>query len=196
MTKQTKIILAVIGGVLVLCLLCGVAGFAIFAIAGRTLATNVAQSVEEDPQKARQVGDEIATFNLPEGYTDATSFDMLGLKFVVWEHESGQSTIILLQMPIQSELSEQTIRQMEDAMRQRAPGDLRNVETIEERDLTVRGQPASLLVREGEEANSGERYQQMMLAFQGKGGVAMLMAYMPASPQNQALYEDIIQSIR
>jgi hypothetical protein len=196
MTKQTKIILAVVGGVLVLCMISCVVGFFLLRAAGSTITQNVTESVEKDPAKVQRVGDEIADLDIPAGYDSATSMDIFGMKMVIWENTAEQSTIMLIQMPMQVEISDDIIRQMEDSMRRQSSRDLSNLRTVEERDLTVRGQPARLIVMEGDDEETGAPFQQVLVAFQGKGGMALLMMMNPDGGQNMSSYEELIESIR
>lgn len=196
MSRDTKILLAVVGGVLGLCLIACIAGVVLFAVAGGALFANVAQSVNQDPADVLETAGEIADIDLPDQFTEATSMNVLGMKLAIWNDPSGESMAMLLQMPFQSRIDQDIIGQMEEQMSNQSGRRLRNVTSIEERDLTIRGAPAHMLILVGEDVDTGEQFNQLMVTFQGKGGVAMLMMLNPASEDNIQMYENVVNSIR
>jgi hypothetical protein len=195
MTRNTKILLGVLAGLLALCLIACVAAVLIFGVAGSRISQSVTDSVQEDPAAVQADAGAIADFELPPGYTAVSSASMLDIRFVVWEHETQPATLILLQMPLSAPIDDVTIDQMENAIRRRAPRELNNLRTVERRELTLRGEPARFILMEGEEAESGERFEQALIAFQGKGGMALLMVLAPAG-QAQPAAEVLIRSLR
>ncbi len=193
MSRQTKIIIGIVAGVIVLCLaICVVGGFAA-TLLGRT----VAQNVKADPAKAAQTASSIADITPPDNYQATTGFNMFGYTFVLYE-ENGQASnnMVLMQMPTSSEINEATIQQMQQAMERQAGRSMSNVHTVDSRSLTIRGKPAQEIIQEGTFANSSTAIRQMLVAFQGKGGVAMLMITGPADTWNQTAYDQMVSSIR
>ncbi len=191
MSKNTKITLGVVAGLLVLCLgacLVGAVGLALFS-------RNVASGVKSNPASAGTTASEIADFTPPAGFTPDTSLDMMGMKMVTYNGPGKDSVIILIQMPVKGNLSQSTMEQMQSAMEGRLGRRLGDVKTIEQRELTVRGQPANLILQEGTNSD-GETYRQLLVAFQGKKGLAMLSVIGPAAAWDQAAYDQMIESIR
>lgn len=193
MTRNTKIIIGVVAGLAVLCLIAcgvGVLGLGLFG-------TSVARSVQSNPGQAAQVGSEIADFETPPGFSATSSVNILGIKIVIYNNNSGSSenTLFLLEMPTQGDLSEQTIQQMQQAMERQSGRNLQNVRTISTKTLTIRGKPAQEIIQEGT-SSSGSTYRQMMVAFQGKNGLAMLSVVGPSSSWDQSAYDSMVQSIR
>jgi hypothetical protein len=66
---------------------------------------------------------------------------------------------------------------------------------LETRPITVRGQETTLILSEGI-TEEGETYRQVMAAFQGKGGPALLVLSEPVTRWNQETVEVFIASIR
>src|SRR5690554_1026133 len=131
MSRDTKILLAVVGGVLGLCLIACIAGVVLFAVAGGALFANVAQSVNQDPADVLETAGEIADIDLPDQFTEATSMNVLGMKLAIWNDPSGESMAMLLQMPFQSRIDQDIIGQMEEQMSNQSGRRLRNVTSIE-----------------------------------------------------------------
>ncbi len=194
MTRQTKIIIGVVGAVLVLCLaICvvGVLGFGLFT-------RNVTSSLQPNPEKAAQTASQIADLTPPEGYQPTSAMNFLGYTFVFYTDPADTSTnrfMMLMQMPLKGDISESTIQQMQQGMERQTGRNLSNMHTIETRDVTIRGKPARVIVQEGTYAESSTPIRQMLVAFQGKGGLAMLAVTAPAADWNQEAFDAMVNSI-
>jgi hypothetical protein len=191
MSKNTKIIIGVIAGLLVLCLIAcgvGVLGLGLF---GSRVASNVIQEGEDTG--ATQA--EIAEVSMPARFTPDGGFSMLGIKMIMYKSTSAHEAAMLIQMPVQEEINDSTVRQLIEGMQRSSNRSFTNLETIEERDATIRGKPAKIIIQEGTD-NDGDTMRMMMTAFQGKSGIAMLMIFAPPSTYNQADYDTIVKSIR
>ena len=193
MTRQTKIIIGVVAGVLILCLaICVVGGLFI-----NTLGKNIAADAKPDPDKAAQTAADIADFTPPEGYQPMTGMKILGYTIVVYTKEGSASDfLMLMQIPGLNEMNDTTIQQMQQAIERQGRGNLDNKRVIDTRDLTIRGKPARAIVQEGTTKGGSETVRQLMVAFQGKGGVAMLMLTASAAEWDQASIDQMIESIR
>lgn len=193
MSKQTKIIIGVIAGILVLCLAICVVGGLLTTILGRNIAANA----NADPEKAAQTASEIADFTPPAGYQPVTGLNILGYTIVVYDNTSEASDVmILMQMPGLTEIDEATIRQMQQAMERQSGQRMNNMQVIETRDLTIRDKPARVIIQEGTYSDNSAPVRQAMVAFQGKGGVAMLMLAAPTDTWDQASIDRMVESIR
>lgn len=192
MTRNQKIILAVVAGILVMCLIACVVGFLAFQRMGQT----VMESAAQDPQEAAARAEDIADFTPPPGFTAETGIEILGISMVFFNDPAKPDTvIILMQMPITGELTDTTFDSMREAMERQSGRRLRNVQTIEDRAVTIRGEPARVVVQEGENSD-GRPYRQMLAAFQGEDGLALLTIAGPTTEWDQAAFDQSVESIR
>jgi hypothetical protein len=102
--------------------------------------------------------------------------------------------MIVMQFPAAA--GDEIIPQMQDAIERNTGRNFSNMETIEQRDLTVRGAPASLTIQEGTDDEDNSRIRQLLLAFEGQNGTAMISVFGPADNWDQNVYEEMIRSIR
>ncbi len=193
MSKQTKIIIGVIAGILVLCLAICVVGALWFNIIGKRIASDA----KPDPQKAVQTASEIADFTPPAGYQPSTGMKILGYTIVVYTSGESSSTnmLMLMQIPGTADINDATIVQMQQAIETQSGRQMNNMKVVETRDLTIRGKPARVIVQEGSYAGNLATIRQMMVVFQGKGGVAMLMTTASADAWNQQEMDQMVESI-
>lgn len=190
-SNTTKIILIVTAAAIGLCLIACIVGVLIF----RSLGTQVAESVDMDPQAVSGSAADIAEFDLPPGFEPQTSMNLLGFTFITYEATSRDSAIILLQMPVQDDLTPENIRQMREQLERQTSRTLRDLDTVDSYDLTIRGKPAQVILQEGISEN-GQTFRQMLVAFSGKGGLAMIAIFGPVDTWDQNVYDQMIQSIR
>lgn len=192
MSRQTKIIIGVVAGFLVLCLAICVVGGVFTSILGRNISTDM----KPDPEKAAQTAGEIADFTPPDGFQPMSGFTILGYTVVVYDNGSEASDILMLmQMPRLTEIDDATIQQMQQAIERESGSSMNNMRIVETRDMTIRGKPARVIIQEGTSGENAVSVRQMMVAFQGKGGVAMLVITTPASQWNQASFDQMVESI-
>lgn len=196
MSKNTKIILGIVAGLVVLCGIACVVLALSFGLIGRQVAKQVSSGVSEDPQKVQAAAQQIADFDLPAGFTPQTSLDLLGFKMVAYTASSEKNYLILMQMPTTMEINETTIQQFEQQMEKQSGRQINNLHTVDSRQLTIRGKPAQEITQEGSD-DSGATIRQMMVIFEGKGGnTAMLVAGGPADQFKQSDFDTMVQSIK
>ena len=193
MSKQTKIIIGVVAGISVLCLISCVVGFLVLRNVGSQVVSQVEESTNTDPDAVNTDAASMAEFTLPPGYNPETSTNLLGFKMAMYTNPENNHFLSLIQMPGQSEISEESIRQMREGMERRSSRGLQNLQTVEQRELTIRGKPAQLIIQEG--TNDGTPVRQMLVVFQGKGGLTMLMVMGAANTWDQAAYNNLVTSI-
>ena len=190
MTKQTKIILGIVAGILVLCAITCVAGVLIF----RSFGARVAQSIDADPVDVETTAQEIVDLDLPAGFQPQSSMDMFGVKMAMYTNPSNDNFMIITQLPMAAD--ENLVEQMRENFARNTGYNFSNMETVEQRDLTVRGEPATLVVQEGVNNDTGERIRQLLLAFEGESGTAMIAVFGPTDTWDEEQYESMIESIR
>lgn len=190
MSRQTKIILGIIAGILVLCLIACVAGVLLFNVATRSVVDNASQ----DPAEVDAAATNIVEFDLPAGFQPESSFHLLGVNMAMYSNPSNDNFLILTELPMAA--SEDMVQQMQDAFEQNLGRNFSGMQVVEQRELTVRGQPATMTVLEGTDNDSGEQVRQMMVAFEGNNGTAMISVFGPVDNFDMAAYEQMIESIR
>jgi hypothetical protein len=191
-SNTTKIIIIVVAVLAVLCLVaCAVIAFFV-----RNVGQRVGQSVKSDPAAVNSATQQIASIDLPEGYTPTSSMNILGMTMVVYEGSNKNSALVLIQMPTTTELTEANIKQMEEQMQNQSGRRLQNYKVIKEYDATIRGKPGKVIIQEGESSDGGDTMRQMMVVFQGKSGLAMMMIIGPANQWDQSAYDAMVKSIK
>ena len=195
LTRNQKIIIGVVGGILLLCCI----GGGILWWAGSTLFNQVAQGFNQDPAQAQEVGQSIAAYTAPEGYTEKFSMELFGVKMVALgpEGSTDGTIMMLMQFPAGSEgNTEQMQEQMSQAFSQQTGQGGFQFTTSEERTVTIRGQEVTLVIREGSN-NSGDQMRQAVAAFEGDdGNVVMFMAMGDPNQWDEAAIEDFLASIK
>ena len=136
---------------------------------------------------------EIADFDLPAGYQPEFSASLEGYTLVSYNPGDGHSHLYL----IQSE-KETDGEKLASMVEQIAPGSYdpqTRMTVIETRPVTIREQEVTLVISEGV-TSEGETYRQVMAAFQGKGGPALVVLSGPATSWNQHSVDAFIASIQ
>lgn len=195
LTRNQKIIIGVVGGILLLCCI----GGGLLWWAGSTLFNQVAQGFNQDPAKSQEVGQSIATYTAPDGYTEAFSMELLGVKMVALGPAGGGNGTILMLMTFPANMegnSEQMQEQMSQAFSQQTGQSGFEFTTTEERAVTIRGQEVNLVIRDGTNS-SGASMRQAVAAFEGSNGnVVMFMAMSEPTQWDDAAIESFLSSIK
>lgn len=193
MTRNTKIIIGIVIGLIVLCFIACV----LIALGLGLVGRQVTRSVQLTPENAAQTAAEIADFTPPAGFQPTASVNILGIKMVTYETQgqANNSALFLMQLPTQGEISQAQIEQLQRRLEQQTGRNLSNLRTIDSRSATIRGQPGQVILQEGTSTDN-VTYRQLLVAFHGKGGTALIAVYGPANTWDQAAYDQMIQSIR
>jgi hypothetical protein len=150
-------------------------------------------TINTDTDKVVSVAAEIADFDLPAGYQPEFSASLEGYILVSYNPGDGHSHLYLIQSEKESD-GEKLVSMVE----QIAPGSYdpqTRMTIIETRPVTVREQEVTLVISEGV-TSEGETYRQVMAAFQGKGGPALLVLSGPVTSWNQQSVDAFIASIQ
>lgn len=188
MSRTLKIVLGVIGGLLVLCLCALVVG-------GVFLGKTIASAVKSDPVAARAEAASIADFSMPAGYgSKGFSFSLSSYKIAAFTSEQG-GMLMLMSLPAgtsQAE-NEQMVQQIGSSLGSSVGQGSAFTETGR-REITVRGQPAEVVLSEGTSKN-GERTREEFVTFVGKNGPAVLVLIAPVSQWDGAEVDRLVASI-
>jgi len=91
-------------------------------------------------------------------------------------------------------MTDATIQQMKEQMERQSNRQLENFEIVDEYDTTIRGEPGKVIIQEGQ--SNGQDFRQMLVVFQGKGGLSMASIFGPKASWDQDEYDNFIQSIK
>lgn len=188
-SNTTRIIVIVAAVAAGLCLISCVVVVILFLGIGRS----VSNAVEVSPQEVSVAIEKIASIDIPATFQPGTSMDIMGMTFVFYESTDGQSALMIFQMPTAMELTDANIRQLEKQMERQSGRRLENFKTIEQYDATIRGEPGKVIIQEG--TSNGSSFRQMLVIFQGKGGLAMMSIMGPTSSWDQSTYDRLVKSI-
>jgi len=192
MSRNVKIVVAVVGGLLLLgCLAVLVTG----ALGARFLGQAV------NPDNAREVAAKIAAYELPPGYHEVMGLDVMGTQMVMIAPEgltSGDDAgaaaamvIMMMQTPEMGNADQMREQLLAQLSRSTGAGDFQVVDT---RDATVRGKPVTLEVAEGTDRD-GRQTRMVSGVFQGLGGPAMIMGLAPAERWDGTAFQELIESM-
>ena len=135
---------------------------------------------------------EIAEFDLPAGYSPEFSASLTGYTLVSYNPSDSHSHLYLIQSEKESDGEK-----LASMVGQIAPGSYdpqTRMTIIETRPITVRGQEVMMVISEGV-TSEGETYRQVVIAFQGNGGPALVMLSEPVARWNQEQVDAFIASI-
>lgn len=136
---------------------------------------------------------EIADFVLPDGYRADFSVSLMGYTLASFRPDDEHSHLYLIQSEKESDGEK-----LEEMLEQLAPGandPQSRMTVIETRSVTMRGQETALVISEGVDSDGGI-YRQATIAFQGKGGPALLLFSEPIAKWNIETAEALIASVR
>lgn len=191
MSRQTRIILAVVSGTLALCLVAAVVG----ALVLRRVTRALEQAVVTDPAQVAAVAEKVAAFTPPPGY-EVGAMELFGFEMIFVQPAEGERGVVfaLMQFPEtgldRARVEEQMQRGMERQLNQ---GTL-NLEEVGQRQAVIAGQEVTLTVREGTDAE-GMPIRQLSGSFQGQAGPVLLTATGPQAAWDDSLVEAFFASI-
>jgi hypothetical protein len=193
MSRNTKVILAVFMGIVVLILMC--AGTMVISLGG--LAWNgMAQAMEFDAEQVSEQAASIANFELPAGYRPGYAFNAGGFRMVGYDMGDNHSHLILVQSPTwlkldQMALEKELRRQFGDKVDW---GDEKGSKLVDRRTLHVAGQPVEFAISEGVNSEGGS-YRSMVGVWGSPSGQVLINVVEPAAHWNQAEVDAFIASI-
>ena len=194
MSRNMKIILGIIGGIVVCCSLSVIVGIIFLP----RMASNFAEeSFIEDPEMAAEVGQDIVNYELPSGYTEEGGMSFFGINMIFAAAPGvGDGVIMLMSFPealagdeaeMQSQM-EQTFR------RQMGRQDMHLVYKGTE-DVVINGETSALSIYEGTD-EQGVDVRQMTGIFQTKNGApGMLMIFGGLDNWDEQGFDDFLASM-
>lgn len=191
MSRNTKIALAVVGGLVGVCCL---VGLIVVVAAPSVLSSVFGDVVSSSPEEAAATGQEIAEYTLPAGYQEEAAINILNTKMVIIAGDNNNMALVMMQFP-SSYNEEQMREQIQQSWGQQTGQSGTNMELIEERPITIRDQSTTLAIMEGTDAN-GNSVRQEFTSFVGENGLVMLMAVGEPESFDQDAVDSFLESIR
>lgn len=174
MSRNTKIVIGIIGGILGVCCLIAI----VAALVLPRMFQNFAEDIE-NPAEAAEVAESIVEYDLPSGYTEQGAMNFLGFRMAFITGSSDDSMIMLAEFPATlAGDEEQMQQQMRDAFANRTgTGQNVSLEYVGSEDVTINGAEATLGTYEGTDGQ-GNNVRQIVGVFEAKSGSpGMLMIF-------------------
>jgi hypothetical protein len=202
MSRNNKIILAVlVGALLVLCLCgCAVVLATSFFFINNTVTTggSVRAPIEEVVQVGPaqiEDGEAIASLTLPNGWRADYSVKVGGFRLAGYRPESGNGHVMLVVVP---ETSATSVAELEKEARGLASQygykwNQTELTVVERKPVTVRDQATEMVIAEG--TGSGGPWRQAMVSFRGDRGLTLVIYGMPKASYEQATADALFASI-
>lgn len=194
MSRNSKIVVGIIAGILVVCCL-GV------VIAATVLPSMVAEFADEafveDPAQAADIAASMVDYQLPAGFSEEGGMNFFGIKTVfITSNRNLGAMIMLMQFPEEMATNEEEMRQqMEEAFRQQRGSQNYELRLIESEETFINDAPATLLYYEGVD-DSGTEIRQVIGVFETKdSGSGMLMLISPKNGWEESGLDTFIDSL-
>ncbi len=194
MSRNTKIVLGIVGALLVICCAAVVIVAAVLpGIAEEALG----EVVVEDSQQAAEVGQSIISYDLPPGFREEAAMQLLGNNMVFINSPNSGMFIMLMEVNEALGGNEANLQeQMEQAFAQQSGSGGFNFAFVSSEELVINDETVTLNRFEGTGEN-GEKMRQETAAFQAaSGNTAMLMITGPVDGWNDNDVEDFVDSLR
>lgn len=173
MSRNTKIVVGIIGGILGVCCLIAI----VAALVLPRMFQNFAEGIE-DPAEAAEVAESIVDYDLPSGFEEQGAMNFLGFRMAFISGRDDQTMIMLAEFPASlAGDEEQMQQQMRDAFANRTGSQNVSLEYVGSEDVTINGSETTLGTYEGTDGQ-GNNVRQIIGVFETKSGSpGMLMIF-------------------
>jgi hypothetical protein len=124
-------------------------------------------------EDVRQVADKIAGYQLPAGYTEQFSVDMLGYQLVSLEGPMPSCHIYLVQAPQDADIDLEKLQEKARTLEVSRTAPAADIRIVETRDGIINGQSVTLLIGEGSNSEN-QTYREVTALFEGRNGPALV----------------------
>lgn len=170
-------------------------GLAVLAFLGMFVATRQATKMVKEGPAAADLAAEITEYELPLNYEPRFGVEIMGTKMVTLEDASDPTAATYWLLESKEEAGDfDTLANTMASMTGAGAVDTSGLTKVSGRDLTIRGKPATITLREGPSAE-GAGIREVQLEFEGKSGPAMLLVVGPAENWDQPSIDQFIQSL-
>lgn len=192
MDKNTKIALG-LGAAILFCL-CSV-GVAFLAF--RTVFEKAKDAIITEPGQISSVADKIATYEIPQGYSEqmAMDFGIYRIVMIAPADTTDKPMIMLMSYNSTGVSPEQMQQEMQRSLEQQSGQPGVTWTTVDERTMSIRGQEVLVTEREGR-SNNGFALRQMVTAFEGESGTVLIMIQGNAASWDEKLVNEFLTSIQ
>ncbi len=200
MSRNTKIILGVVAGMLVLCMCVAFAAVAAIAIAGNHYARTApeasvrVQQVLADPIFREQAP---LSYEMPSGWHQDLTLHIFGFEMIGLAGSDGHSHIFLMQLPPERSV-EASIKEAFDEANTGGYTSYRYgmvLRQVGETTATVRGQQVTMKISEGTNRD-GDTYRQWAGAASDANRQTVVVIEQPVKTWDQAMVDRFIASIQ
>jgi uncharacterized Zn-binding protein involved in type VI secretion len=194
MSRNAKIILGIVGGLVACCCVAVLAVTVLLPRFGAQLMGDIIATDENVGEVARSMVD----YDLPAGMQEemAMNIPFVGIKTAVFSGSTQQSMVMLMQFPAALAGNEAEMqRQMEDSFGEQFTTQDQQFEVVGSENVTVNGQPAVFTVSES--VGDDVTVRQVIGVFQSKdGSPAMVMAMAPVDRWQQDGIDRFLESMQ
>jgi hypothetical protein len=192
MSRNTAIVLGIIGGLVFLCICVGIIAYVALNQAGQAIE----QAVTEDPAQVAQIAQGMVEYNLPSGYREQFGMSFFGFDVVAFGPDSTDQMIVLMQFPESAGLNQAEMeQQMKQSLQQQTGQQNIQMQVVEQIEATIRDQRVPLTISEGTNS-AGTVIRQLSGVFQGKNGIVLLMIMGEKQRWDQGAVNAFIASLR
>lgn len=194
MSRNMKIVLGIIGGVIVCC---GVAVIAGVLFLPRLIEDFADESLIEDPEEVARLGQTILEYDLPPAYSEEMAMSVMGINMIFAASEGDQNGMIMVTAfpEYMAGEREQMQQQMEDTFRRQSGRQDIHLVYKGSEDITINGKEASLSIYAGTD-DAGNDFRQVSAIFETKEGTpGMLMIIAPLDSWDDQGFDDFFKSI-
>lgn len=197
MSRNTKIALGIIVGLVFLCICVGVIAYVALNRAGQVVGEAVEGAIADDPAEVAQIAQGIVEYKLPPGYREKFGMSFFGFDMVAFgPAESTDQMIMLMQFPESAGLNQAEMeQQMKQSLQQQRGQQNIEMQIVDQIQRTIRDQTVTLTVSEGTDSD-GTVMRQMSGVFQGKNGMVLLMIVNEKQHWDQGIADAFIASLR
>jgi hypothetical protein len=192
MSRNAKIILGIVGGLMACCCILVLAFTVLLPRFGAQLMGDMIATDENVGEVARSMVD----YNLPAGLQEEMAMSFFGIKTAVFSGSNQQSMVMLMQFPAALAGNEAEMqRQMEESFSQQFGSDDHRFEVIGSENVTVNGQPA--IFTTSESISDDATMRQVIGIFRSKdGNPAMVMAMAPVDQWQRDGIDRFLESMQ
>ena len=149
-----------------------------------------------NPSDVQGVSDTIAEYDMPPGYKPFMSMSLPSMyDIVALSSDNGTMMIMLMQFTGNLGMTEEQMQeQVRQSFEQQSGQGGAQMQVVETREDTIRGQKVTITVSEG--TGEGVTLRQWMTVFTGNGGPTVLMIQGSTSDWDETLITNFIHSIR
>jgi hypothetical protein len=150
-------------------------------------------SINNDSAQVASIASGIADFALPDGYAPEFTARLLDYTMAAYNPGDGHSHLYLIQSV--NDADREKLAQMLAELTPGSSDPKSRLTVTENRPVTVRGQEVRLVISDGVNSD-GDAYRQATVAFQGKGGPALLVFSEPAERWDPATVDTLLASMQ